>query len=104
MSQPPPRISKPTIVGLPAFVPSQEEPFPLTPYADVHVYTPSRERTIGGERTPIMLPPATRVARKQDPTILMRRERATEPSFESKLVACAVVIWVIGMATVALMF
>lgn len=45
---------KPTIYGLPRVEP--EEPFPLTPYADVHIYTPSRERH-RHESTPVQLPP-----------------------------------------------
>lgn len=137
MSDPPPR-SKPTLVGMPCVLqrltpspitpvpgmpPDEAEPFPLTAYADVHVYTPSRSRPIpGGERTAplppeaneqrplggrdprlfqnVMLPPPTRNARKADPTVVIRRAQQTEPSFRLKMLAVTLVCYAIAIGVV----
>lgn len=100
-----------TLLGMPAFVPGDEEPFPLTAYADVHVYTPSRERTVTAPLPPdrrgmrdVILPPASPVARKLDPTAYLRAVTPGEPSFEAKMVACSVVLWVLCMGTIYAMF
>lgn len=97
----PPRNIRPTLVGLPVFVP--EEPFPLTPYREVLIYTPSRERPVpGGERTPVILPPPSPAARKLDPTLHIRRTRSGEPSRPSQWLAAALVCGVVALAVALL--
>lgn len=54
MTRETPRSGSPTLIGM-----TEADPFPLTPYADVHVYTPSRERA-KQESTPVYIPPARR--------------------------------------------
>jgi hypothetical protein len=48
----PPRQGRPTLVGFKVI--TNEEPFPLTPYADVQTYTPTHARRMRehGEPTP----------------------------------------------------
>lgn len=87
---------KPTLIGLPSF--DREDPFPLTPYADVHVYTPSRER-VRGEQTPVYIPPARRVTPAKPQPI---PERSLEVSAADKRLACVIVCWLLALGAAVL--
>jgi hypothetical protein len=67
-----------------------EQTFPLTPYADATVYTPTHERPI--ERRTI-LPPA----RKSLPTMVLRRPIAREPSRVALVMAAVICCYVVAL-------
>lgn len=85
-----------TIVGLPRIAPDGTmEPFPLTPYADVQVYTPSHSRE-RHEPTPIMFVPPRRETPYERETRRALREsvrRRQGPSWRIMLLAATLVIW-----------
>lgn len=101
---PPPRRPQLTLVGMPQLIVKKplddhaadaraylEQPFPLTPYADAVVYTPTHERPL--ERRTI-LPPA----RKQLPTLVLKRPIAREPSRVALVMAAVICCYVIALA------
>lgn len=90
--------NQPTLIGLPR-IELDADPFPLTPYADVHVYTPSHERR-RHESTPVMIPPARRLTpqRVEQHRALIHRDRAfDEPSAWDKRLACVIVCYVLAL-------
>lgn len=90
----------PTLIGIPAYKPDGEDPFPLTPYADIHVYTPSGARA-RREATPVYIPPARRLTpeevalrRKLDDTRLLMPRPEEQPSVlegRVQVLACLIV-------------
>jgi len=92
----PHRDTKPTLIGLPAFLPHDELPFPLTAYADVHTYTPSsvRETTRPLERTVILPPPPrmpTQVLPYRSPV------PTQDPGMTMKMVALGLVLYAMAI-------
>lgn len=101
----PPRL---TMIGL---RPESEEPFPLQPYRDVFVHTPSHARPLrerGSEPTPVYLPPGRRLTNEQlDARSRLRAEHdlrrkarelaQLEPSFWSKMLAATVVCYAVAI-------
>jgi hypothetical protein len=72
MTTPPPRQGRPTLVGFRVIL--NEEPFPLTPYADAVSYTPTHARRMRehGEPTPY-------VRSKQRPAVTVQRPPTRAP-------------------------
>lgn len=110
MSTPTPRNRNLTLVGMPVYTPlppplpldtQEPEPFPLTPYRDVHVYTPSRERTVTAQLGPtndarcypstILPPPPDRPLTTAPPSIV-------DPSMTAQMVATGIVFLLIAAA------
>lgn len=92
-----PKPSRPpqlTIVGFPVYSPPEAEPFPLSPYRDVHTYTPSGARAARHyESTPVYIPPARRKPPAPiDHTRLMPTP-ILEPRFWAKALAAVIVMY-----------
>jgi hypothetical protein len=102
MNTPPPRKPNLTLVGFPVYSPQEADPFPLTPYRDVATsYTPSHARPARHyESTPVYIPPARRSPPPIDNTRAIARP-ALEPSRVAKMMAAAIVCYVIAMLVAA---